>query len=255
MAELTDVELLAHLEGALSAPPVRPDDVTMARLYATLEELAIEDEPVNIATAAARRSSRQLTLPRRTVARSSVIAASALAFALSAGVAAAAVATNTLPGPTRAIAYDLGLPVTSPSLFRAEQSAAALRQSIVSKNLPQEGLLGQQLIGDLQTLNFSDLTQIRATADTLLVEVGLSLPTLSSTSATPVTPTGTVPVVSVPKVRVPAVSVPGVTVPSVSVSRASVPSITVPSVSTPVTVPIIPLPKVTIPGLKLPGLP
>jgi hypothetical protein len=266
MAELSDVELLSSLQVALAPAPARPDARALAQLHATLEELAIEFEPVDIATAAPRRTpGRPLDRrrPRQTLARSSIVAASAIAFALTAGVAAAAVATNTLPGPTRAFAYDMGLPVTSPSLFKTQQSTAQLQQAILSKNIPQEKLLGQELIGDLQSLNYSDLSQIRSTADALLVEVGLTLPTLSNTATS--VPATSVPSVSVPSVSVPGVTAPGITVPQVTMPSVSVPSVTTPVVTTPtvtipsaklpeVTTPSTPLPVVTIPIVTLPGL-
>jgi hypothetical protein len=268
MAELTDVELLTSLRIALSPPPAVPDDIALAQLHATLQELETEFAPVDISTATQSRRNRHGTrvLHSRRGARSTFVAASAIAFALTAGVAAAAVATNTLPGPTRAFAYDVGLPVTSPALYGAQQSAAALRQSIISNNLHQQKVLGHQLIGELKTLDVSDLSQIRATAAKLLTEIGLTLPTLSNTNSSSVTPTVTIPSVLVPSVTVPSVTVPNVmvpsatipsvTVPSITTPVGTVPSVTVPSVSVPkVTVPSIPLPVVTIPIVHLPGLP
>jgi hypothetical protein len=271
MAELTDFELLAQLGDALDTPPVRPDAASLARLHATLTELELESEPVAITTAVRRHTvaQRSAARRRRVAGRSSILVAGAVAAALTAGVAAAAVATNTLPGPTRAFAYDVGLPVTSPSLYHAQQTEAQLRQALRGHEGPQSRRLGQQLIGEMETLDYSDLNQIRASADTLLVDVGLGLPTISSTSPLPVTTpvtipassgssssvTGGVPSVSVPSVSTPSVTVPSVSVPSVSVPSVSVPSVSVPSVSTPrVTVPSITVPPVTVPTIKLPGL-
>jgi hypothetical protein len=209
MSELTDVELLSRLQDALTPASVQPDEVSLARLHATLAELAGESEPVSITTALERRDQgRSNVVRRRVTARTSLVAASALAFALTAGVAAAAVATNTLPGPTRAIAYDLGLPVTSPALVRAETSAKQLHLAIVTKNHSQERLLAHQLVGDLKTLNTNDLSQIRNAAKKLLVEVGVKVPTLPGAVTSPTTPTVTVPSVSVPSVTIPGVTLP-----------------------------------------------
>jgi hypothetical protein len=273
MAELTDLELLSQLRDVLDTPPVRPDAASLARLHATLAELEHESEPVSITAAVPHRTLTQRSTPsrrRRLAGRSSVLVAGAVAAALTAGVAAAAVATNTLPGPTRAFAYDVGLPVTSPSLYHAQQTEAQLRQALRNHEVPQSHLLGQQLIGEMETLDYSDLSQIRASADTLLVELGVVLPTISTTSPLPVTTpvtiptpsgasstvTGGVPSVSVPGVSTPSVKVPSVSVPSVSVPSVSVPSVSVPSVSTPrVTVPSVSVPPVTVPTIKLPGLP
>jgi hypothetical protein len=249
MADLTDVELLSRLQVALAPAPARPDEVSLARLHATLAELEAETEPVDIVSARRRRELRR-GLPRR-VTRSSVVAASALTFALTASVAAAAVATNTLPGPTRAFAYDLGLPVTSPALFRAQQSANQLREAIVAKNHQQETRLSHELVRDLKSLNASDLSQIRSTAEKLLGTVGLRVPKVPNAVATPITPTVTIPTVSVPRVSVPSVTVPKVTVPKVTTPSVSVPGATVPSVS----VPTVTLPPVTIPSVTLPNIP
>src|ERR1700685_3591742 len=114
MAELTDLELLSQLRDVLDTPPVRPDAASLARLHVTLAELEHESEPVSITTAVRHRTGtrRSTTNHRRRLAgRSSVLVAGAVAAALTAGVAAAAVVTNTLPGPTRAFAYGVGLPV------------------------------------------------------------------------------------------------------------------------------------------------
>src|ERR1700722_6395545 len=129
MAEMTDLELLSQLHDVLAAPPVRPDAQSLARLHETLAELERESGPVSITTAVRHRTSgeRAHDRRRRFAGRSSVLVASAVAAALTASVAAAAVATNTLPGPMRAIAYDVGLPVVSPSLFRAQQTETQLR--------------------------------------------------------------------------------------------------------------------------------
>jgi hypothetical protein len=269
MADFTDLELLSELRDALATPPIRPDATSLARLHATLAELERESEPVSI-TAAIRhdkpphRSGARRR--RRVVGRSSLLVASAVAAALTAGAAAAAVATNTLPGPTRAFAYDLGLPVTSPSLYHAQQTESQLRQAILSHHTSRARSLGQQLIGEMKGLDFSDLSTIRPGADALLVELGLGLPTIPSTSTSPLKSTVTVPSssgtppkvpdVTIPSVTTPSVSVPGVSVPGVSVPSVSLPSASVPGVSIPpVTVPSIPGPKVTVPTIKLPGLP
>src|SRR3984957_11948364 len=170
MAELTDLELLSQLRDVLDTPPVRPDAVSLARLHATLAELEHEAEPVSITAAVPHRTLSQRSTPsrrRRLAGRSSVLVAGVVAAALTAGVAAAAVATNTLPGPTRAFAYDVGLPVTSPSLYHAQQTEAQLRQALRTHEGSASRRLGQQLIGEMQTLDYSDLNQIRASADTL----------------------------------------------------------------------------------------
>ncbi|MGB7104138.1 MAG: hypothetical protein WBD82_06025, partial [Acidimicrobiales bacterium] len=235
MAELTDDDLLARLEVALASPPIRPDEQSITRLYATLAELELEDEPVNITSTVHHRTAAPRSVHerrRRFPKRSSVLVASAISFALTAGVAAAAVVTNTLPGPTRGIAYDLGLPVTSPGLFRAQQDENQLRQSIAVGDQAQEKQLGQKLISAMKTLDSSDLSQIRSTADKLLIEVGLGAPTLSNSTTTP-NSTTTVPSTT-PSAKISGVTVPPVTVPTVTTPTATVlPPVTTPTVTTP----------------------
>jgi hypothetical protein len=268
MAELTDDDLLSRLSVALAPLPVRPDEKSIARLHATLAELELENVPANVVSLDHHRTTapRSAHVRRRRFTRSSILVASAISFALSAGVAAAAVATNTLPGPTRAFAFDLGLPVTSPSLFRAQQVANQLKQSIFAKDHAQEKQLGQQLISAMKTLDSSDLSQIRSTADKLLTEVGLGIPIISNSPKTPVTTTNTVPSTSVPSTKVPGVNVPSVTTPSVTVPSVTTPSVTVPSVTTPtvttptvttptVTTPTVTTPTVTVPSVTIPKLP
>jgi hypothetical protein len=255
MAELTDVELLSLLEASISPALVRPDEISLAQLHATLAGLEAGTEVTSITHSVRDSGSDRAghVARRRRTRRSSIVVVSAISFALTAGVAAAAVVTNTLPGPTRAFAYDLGLPVTSPSLFRADQSATQLHQAIIANNRPEERALAQKLIGELKKLNFNDLTQIRARADKLLVDVGLGLPTLPSLTKTPITTTNTVPTVFVPSVTVPGTSTPSVSTPSVTTPNVSVPGVTVPSVSIPsVTEPTTGVPSLTIPRITLP---
>src|SRR5579863_5902567 len=193
MAEFNDVELLSRLSDALAAPPVRPDGATLARLHATLAELEEEVAPVDIRSVPRHGPVRQRAQRRGLRARSTVVLASAVAVALSAGVAAAAVATNTLPGPTRAFAYDLGLPVTSPPLHQAQQTESQLRGAIASHQDARARRLGQVLIGEMKNLSFSDLSQIRASADTLLVEIGVGLSTTTPSVPMSITTTVTLP--------------------------------------------------------------
>ncbi len=273
MAELTDVELLSRLHVALAPAPARPDEASLARLHATLAELDAEIEPVNIATARRRHGRVRSGVSRRMSTR--VAAASVLAFTLTAGVAAAAVATDTLPGPTRAFAYDLGLPVTSPGLHSAQQSAAALHQSILSHNVAQQSVLGQQLITELKTLNASDLSQdprdrrhtvgrCRShSADVCehqrIVDyanghdaIGPGAIGLGATVSVP----GPAPTLTTPTCHRPQCDDTECEVPTVTTPVVTVPTVTVPGVSIPkVTVPSIPLPVVTIPIVHLPGLP
>ncbi|HVB71447.1 MAG TPA: hypothetical protein VND83_08110 [Acidimicrobiales bacterium] len=99
------------------------------------------------------------------------------------GVAAAAVATDTLPGPARAIAWDLGLPVTSPKLYQARQVVSHLQLSLRSHDRRSTTSLGRTLARDLKKLDAGDLSQIQSTADQLLEKAGVNA--VTSVTITP----------------------------------------------------------------------
>lgn len=185
MNEYSDAEILTLLGGALSATPAAPDAETLARLHMTLDAISTESGP--LVTARARPAWAFGRLRRRVAQRASVVAVAA-AVILTGGVATAAVATDTLPGPTRNIAYDLGLPVTSPGLYQARQNLNQLKTSIVQGNRKAQARWGGQLQHDLKSLNDVDLAQIRVPARSLLNEAGLGDSQLS-----PVTTSTTVP--------------------------------------------------------------
>jgi hypothetical protein len=298
MADLSDIDLLSRLQDALAPLPMQPDEKCIARLHEALAELAREDGTSNITSLADYRAAEQRPAPvrrRRFSSRSSVFIAGLVSFALTTGVAAAVVATNTLPGPTRAIAYDVGLPVASPSLYAAERATSQLQRSLSANDPAQQKLLGEKLITAMKSLDANDLSKIRSIADKLLNEVGLSSPSVSLTPAQPLTnnsvpsvtlpsttvPTVTSPNVTIPKVTVPGLTTPSVTTPGVTIPKVSVPGLTTPSVTTPgvtspgtttpsvtipkvttpsvttpsATTPNVTIPKVTVPGVKLPSAP
>ena len=173
MNEFSDAELLAMLGGALSPTPAAPDAVTLARLHMTLADISTEVGPLVTARA---HPSRTLGGLRRRMAQHVSVVAVAAAVILTGGVATAGVATDTLPGPTRNIAYDLGLPVTSPGLFQARQNMDQLKRSIVQGNRQEQIRWGSQLQHDLKSLNDDDLAQIRVPALSVLNEAGLEDP-------------------------------------------------------------------------------
>lgn len=182
MSHYSDTELMAMLGSALSPPSTTPDGVTLARLHATLADLANESNPAT--PSRLRRSKSFAGLRGQVVRRTSVIAAAMLL--LTGGVATAAVATDTLPGPTRNIAYALGLPVTSPGLFEARANLNELKLSIAEGNRSAEVRWGKSLQSDLKSLNDNDLALIRAPALSVLSEVNLEDP-LPSPLTTPST--------------------------------------------------------------------
>ena len=77
------------------------------------------------------------------------------------GVFGGAVAANALPGPLRSVAYDVGLPVSSPALEAAEAAESALQGAISSRDRPAIQSDVTVLRQRLSVLDASD----RATAD------------------------------------------------------------------------------------------
>lgn len=165
-----DDELLALLKDAYPTTPVQPDDLARQRL---LDALTL-DNVVALDTSSSLARRRRLRGTRVSALTLSTIGVLGLG-----GVAAAAVATNTLPGPTRAIAYDLGLPVTSPALYQARQQLSEVNNATTKHDASVAHQLAKGLIHDLQLLNQGDLSQIRTPAQKTLTQLGL-LPQISS---------------------------------------------------------------------------
>ncbi len=188
----SDDELIARLSSALATARVESDEDVRHRLLAAVAA----DQVVVLADAAHRRARRRFT---RHASALSLGIAGVVALA---GVAAAAVATNTLPGPTRAIAYDLGLPITSPALEGAKAHLAQLVHANANGDTTTARRVGRQLIANLLTLDRSDLDEIRtvaraalAQADLLSLATGLlgplPVPTTGATTTVPVTTAST----------------------------------------------------------------
>ena len=190
MSRYSDDELLSLLSEAMSPTPAQPDPTTLARLHSTLAGLSAEVGVLG--NGRARRPRRLTGLHGRLARRASVIAAAMVL--ITGGVATAAVATDTLPGPTRNLAYDMGLPVTSPGLFQARATLLQLKTSIDQRNRGAEVHWGKTLQRDLTDLNDTDLAQIRVPALGLLREIGLKNPLGAPvTTSTTLVPTTTVP--------------------------------------------------------------
>ena len=115
------------------------------------------------------------------------------------GLFGGAVAANTLPGPLRSVAYDAGLPVSSPALVAAEEAESTLQQALPSQDrsviAPDAAALRQRL----SVLDPSDRAtadpraqHLLSEADVLLEDVtSTSTGTSSDSSGTSSTPSGT----------------------------------------------------------------
>jgi hypothetical protein len=159
-----DDELLALLADAFPTQPVKPDEKARQRLRDALanDNLAAFDSP----------ASRGARWRRRIGSRAGVFTLSSIGI-LVIGGAAAAVTTNTLPGPTRNLAYDIGLPVTSPALYHARQQLGQLVSANAQHHTTTARQLGHDLLRDLTLLNHADLAQIRKPAQIALTQTGL----------------------------------------------------------------------------------
>jgi hypothetical protein len=128
------------------------------------------------------RTHRTSRLPRIVAGHvSAYVVAGSVALLMSA-TATAAVLTNHLPGPTRGIAYALGLPVSSPLLYQTQQNLTQLGVALKSGNTRQELRLGHQVEGDLSGLDSTELRQVLQTATPLLRDAGIT-PTIPPVTA------------------------------------------------------------------------
>jgi len=168
---LEDATLLAALGEVLAPEPVAPGPDAMAALHRALDDRAAAavavatgrdaSTPVVPLATSARWGQRGGTLHRL---RHPVAAAVAVAVLATSGMAAAAVATDHLPGPTRAVAYDLGLPVTSPALAAARGTLAQLDAALAAGDAVRIRTTSALLRSELADLSPSDRATIQTSA-------------------------------------------------------------------------------------------
>jgi len=152
----SDEELLDALRHALGPGELVPSDEEMARFHQALEE--------GRRTAAARpmRHRRPQTVPRWALAG----AAAALVAAL--GAFGGGVAADTLPGPLRSAAFDLGLPVSSPALVAARGAESDLRTALSARDRGAVVADSAVLRRRLSELDTADRTRAEPEAEALL---------------------------------------------------------------------------------------
>lgn len=173
MTNLTDDEVLARLAQALRADPIEPSGATWASLESALAGSLAASPARNLGLLRGRR------VPALAITLVSVLTVS--------GAAAAAVATNTLPGPLRSLAYNLGLPVTSPALYQAQGEEATLRDTLQSHREARAHAIGEALARRLRTLDRGDRASIVPSADGLLRRAGVSVTGTVTTTTTTTT--------------------------------------------------------------------
>ena len=167
---LDDDVLLAALGTALAPDPVEPGPEAMAALYQALDtrrpDVTEDGSAVVIPFAPPKRRSATWAGIHRL--RHPVAAAVVVGVLATSGVAAAGVATDHLPGPTRSVAYALGLPVTSPALQSAKGTMNQLSVTLAAHNLAQVRATAALLRTELAGLSAADRGSIRVLADDLL---------------------------------------------------------------------------------------
>ena len=163
---MDDDPILAALAVALAPEPAEPSAEAMAVLHQALDALTRDNEdPVIVSFVPPPRRSTSTAVRRL---RHPVAAVLAVAVLATSGVAAAGVATDHLPGPTRNVAYAIGLPVTSPSLEAAQGTLAVLSSALADHEATRIRASAAQLRTELAGLSPSDRARIQSEADLLL---------------------------------------------------------------------------------------
>ncbi len=167
--------LLAVLGDALTPEAAQPGAPELAALHRALEirPADIDDhDDVQLAPVIPMfaPSPRSVMWARIHRLRHPVAAAVAVGILATSGVAAAGVATDRLPGPTRNVAYALGLPVTSPALESAKGTMAQLEAALAAHDPVQVRASGTLLRAQMAGLSPTDLAQIQTSATDLVIQ-------------------------------------------------------------------------------------
>jgi hypothetical protein len=173
MTEHDDRLLAAALAEALAPEPVPPNPDDLTRLHQALAirtngHGAFSEASAPVPTV------RRFALPSWTVQvrrlRHPVAVLAVVGVLATGGVATAAVATNTLPGPSRDVAFDLGLPVSSPDLVATQACIGALRTALDSRDAAEVSTEANSLRRDLAALSPTELRQVVLEANQLLAQ-------------------------------------------------------------------------------------
>jgi len=191
-----DDRLLDVLRSSLAPSAVRPGPTELSAFRSVLAHRfdapsAADGSAGVVAMEGARRSGRSRSTGLRRV-RHPVTALVAAAVLATGGVAAAAVATDTLPGPARRIAVAIGLPVSSPALEATRGAMGDLRHALDRHDTAAIRAGADAVRTDLAALTPSDRTQVEPEADRLLAlaDAALGRSTGSGTHGTRAVPPG-----------------------------------------------------------------
>lgn len=176
MNDRDEQELLDELHLALSASALAPDADAMAALHGAIDHALIDEKNVTSIDATrglAQRRRISVGLHQLRHPAAAIVGVAVLSLG---GVAAAGVVTNTLPGPTRAIAYRIGLPVTSPALYQTDQAVSALEHALATRRVVTAHKTAVALRHDMSALSTNDLAQVDNAATVLLKKAGVTPP-------------------------------------------------------------------------------
>jgi hypothetical protein len=169
MRSRDDAELLQALATALKPVPARPTVAELAVLHDALAARSGESELSSRAETSSPAFWRNPSVRAQGVHRLRRPAGVLLvAGVLATSGVAAAVGTNTLPGPARVVAFDLGLPVSSPALVTAQGAVATLRVAVVGSDVAAVRFAADSLRRDMAALTPSDHQKVEPEADQLL---------------------------------------------------------------------------------------
>ena len=184
---LDDDALLAALGDALTPERTEPGAEAMAALHQALAvrlEGAEEDDRDPAVVVPFAVPTRRGGWARMHRLRHPVAAAVAVGVLATSGVAAAGVATDHLPGPTRNVAFALGFPVTSPALEAAQGTLDQLRQALAAHDLALVTTSTAQLRAQLAGLSTADRAQIDVAATDALRQADAFAESVAAGSAT-----------------------------------------------------------------------
>lgn len=159
MRPVDDEALMGVLRDALVPADLTPSAEEMDRFSRALETGRGRGRYVAIGT-------RHVNWRAHTAPR--ILVAAGLALLAGLGALSGGVATDSLPGPLRSAAFDLGLPVSSPSLVAAEAASARLAGALAARDraavLASVPVLEQRLA----VLGAADRAHVEPGATTLL---------------------------------------------------------------------------------------
>jgi hypothetical protein len=177
---LDDTALLDALGASLAPAPSEPSVAAIEALHQALEQRNDRSadvlSPVIPLLSAGRWGRRGGPLHRL---RHPAAVAAAVAVLATSGMAAAAVATDHLPGPTRAVAYDLGLPVTSPGLAHVQGTLAGLQAALAAGDVSRVRASAALLRSQIAMLSPSDEATVRIETSEALTRADALLATPS----------------------------------------------------------------------------